>query len=141
MKVRTWLNSPTWLPQEQGEINTRPSITIPDQSMTVREILDRHSRGIPITGQGVPQFLGDEYAPNAKMLDLTEIHAMRQEAKRLLDEYRKNEADKAAKEKEDADRARFRKEFEEEAKKADSGEPIKKGLGEWPDAPKSTNTP
>lgn len=41
-------------PTPKGEINYQPSMTLPDQSMTIREILQRHQSGLPTTGQRVP---------------------------------------------------------------------------------------
>lgn len=43
-------------PKTKGEINTAPSRTIPDQSMTVREIINRSNKGLPITGVKVPMY-------------------------------------------------------------------------------------
>lgn len=34
------------LPPAKGEINTLPSVTVPDQSLTIKQLLLNHSRGI-----------------------------------------------------------------------------------------------
>ena len=55
----------------QGETNNEPSETIPDQSLTVRQLLDNHTRGInnPVKHYD-PQYFETEI-PN--FTDLTEI--------------------------------------------------------------------
>lgn len=44
---------------EPGELNTLPSETVPDQSFTVKEIKDRFARGLPVTGERVPVWMGE----------------------------------------------------------------------------------
>lgn len=41
-------------PEDKGEVNNMPSMTIPDQSMTIPEIIDRFVRGIPVNVGKVP---------------------------------------------------------------------------------------
>jgi len=58
-----------------GEVNNEPSETIPDQSMSIRTILDRYSRGLPISGERTPVWQqGDDYndMPDPRTLDLAE---------------------------------------------------------------------
>lgn len=43
-----------------GERSTKPSLTQPDQTMTVREILDRYAKGRPISGAKVPVYHTEE---------------------------------------------------------------------------------
>lgn len=68
------------------EINNLPSMTIPDQTMTVQEILARHVRGLPILGQGkVPIYMDeddDTIYPNQK-LDLVDQQGIIDEVKRI----------------------------------------------------------
>lgn len=65
------------------ETNNQPSETIPDQTMSIRTILDRYARGLPTTGQlnGTYQE-GDEFddMPDPRILDLSE----RQEYKEIF---------------------------------------------------------
>lgn len=64
-----------------------PSKTVPDQTMSVREILERHARGLPTGGQKIPVYTetedsdGSEALPNLKYMDLAE----REE---IIDRYR-----------------------------------------------------
>ncbi len=57
------------------EVNNDPSETIPDQSMSIRTILDRYSRGLPISGERVPVWQqGEDFndMPDPRTLDLAE---------------------------------------------------------------------
>lgn len=55
-----------------GEVNTLPSMTIPDQTMSIRTIVDRYTRGLPITAF-TPVYEGEDfYMPDPKTLDLVE---------------------------------------------------------------------
>ena len=52
---------------------TTPSMTIPDQTMSIRTILERHSRGLPIDGVKIPIYEGEENdLPDWRRLDLAE---------------------------------------------------------------------
>ena len=56
------------------ETNNEPSLTIPDQTMTIREILTRFSRGLPVD-QKIPIYNesdSDEYFPDPRYMDLAE---------------------------------------------------------------------
>ena len=50
-------NSLNYNPEEwPGEENTMPSMTIPDQAMSIPEILRRFAQGLPLGGQKVPLY-------------------------------------------------------------------------------------
>lgn len=69
-KVRNHLNSHTF--PRNYEANTQPSLTVPDQTMTIREILVRYARGLPISGN-VPIYEGeDNDLPDPRTMDLAE---------------------------------------------------------------------
>lgn len=60
----------------QGEKNTQASQTIPDQAMSIKTILERYARGLPIEqfkphydDEGVTE---DDYLPDPRTLDLAE---------------------------------------------------------------------
>lgn len=84
MKVYNTLNvstRPKW-----GEKNRLPSMTIPDQSMSVKEIMDRYTRGLPIDGQKVPVYTGgDDDMPDPRTLDLAERQQLAEDAQNELD--------------------------------------------------------
>lgn len=69
-QVRTNQNAKYF--QDPGELNALPSMTVPDQSLSVREILQRHASGYPMT-VAVPFFNGEdgEYI-DPRTLDISE---------------------------------------------------------------------
>jgi len=76
------------------EFNTLPSMTIPDQTMNIRTILERHSRGLPIDGIKVPIYEGEENdLPDWRRLDLAErqelAHLYTNEIKQIKQKYSK----------------------------------------------------
>lgn len=80
-KVKNWLNAWMFKPYEVGEVNVLPSETIPDQTMSMDEILNRFTTGLPWTGPGTmkPEYYGDEDAdlPDPRFLDLSEREELR----------------------------------------------------------------
>lgn len=44
----------------QGEVNNEPSLTIPNQSLTVRDILERFTRGMMIPDSAQPHYFDGE---------------------------------------------------------------------------------
>lgn len=73
------------------ETNDLPSETVPDQTMSIRTILDRYSRGLPTSGMlnGTYQE-DDEYndMPDPKTLDLSERQELAFQAKQELEEIK-----------------------------------------------------
>ena len=81
---------------DDRERNYQPSMTIPDQSMSIREIMDRYARGLPIVSAGVPIYEGEEgeFADLSKM-DLADREKYIEERKAEYEElHAKIEADK-----------------------------------------------
>ena len=71
--VKTYLNRHEHI--RKYEVNNLPSETVPDQSMSIRTLLDRYSRGLPISGERTPIWQqGDDYndMPDIRSLDLAE---------------------------------------------------------------------
>lgn len=58
--------------------NNKPDMTVPDQSITLKEMLDRHSKGMLINGQFNAIFDMDETAQgiNPLTLDLTDMQEL-----------------------------------------------------------------
>lgn len=90
----------------KGEFNRQPSMTVPNQSMSVAEMIDRHNAGLPIQGSANPMYYGEIDFPDFSKMDLIdlqefkeatqmriqELRQKRQELKREIDEkYNKNE--------------------------------------------------
>lgn len=72
------------------EVNKQPSMTIPDQSMSVKTILDRFARGLPLGGSRVPVYDGeDDDMPDMARLDLAERQEIIENAKEELVELQK----------------------------------------------------
>jgi len=58
-----------------GEKNNLPSATVPDQTMSLRELISRYARGLPINGVKVPiydEHPEDDDLPDPRTLDLAE---------------------------------------------------------------------
>lgn len=61
--------------QKAGEINTLPSETVPDMSLSPQELLEQYGRGLP-----VPEpFYDEENQWDLQGLDLTEIDMLREQ--------------------------------------------------------------
>ncbi|AXH77364.1 MAG: hypothetical protein [Microviridae sp.] len=74
------------------EVNDQPSETVPDQTMSIRTILDRYARGLPTAGQSEALWQDDdEYndLPDHRTLDLSERQELAIQAKQELEELKK----------------------------------------------------
>jgi hypothetical protein len=81
-------------PPTDAEKFFQVSKTQPDQSMTVRELLERNKRGLPLSGQQHPVYHGDEeIMPDLKKMDLSEIAALRDAVQEEINEHRKTLAE------------------------------------------------
>ncbi len=79
MKVKNSLNYE--YTEEQGEVSYLPSMTIPDQTMSIRNIVDRYTRGLPVTGF-TPVYEGEDfYMPDPRTLDLVERQELADQVK------------------------------------------------------------
>lgn len=75
-KIKTLLTARNY--PIKGEINTRPSMTIPDQSLSVKEIMQRYAQGMPLNGIKDPIYHGeDELIPDYGSMDLAEREALK----------------------------------------------------------------
>lgn len=91
-------------PKYQEE-NTMPSMTVPDQTMSVAELLDRHRRGLPVHGDLHPIYHGEEEMPDLRRMDLSEIDALRRYNEDIIyqEEQKRLDAEKARRQKENED--------------------------------------
>jgi len=88
--VKTWMNK--HLHPKNYEVNNDPSETVPDQTMSIRTLLDRYARGMPLGGSKEPLYQdGDEFndLPDPRTLDLAERQEMAELAKSELSEFKK----------------------------------------------------
>jgi len=59
--------------ESPGEHNDQPSMTVPDQALSIREILRRFSHGIPLDGQQIPIFdENEDDLPDFRHMDLAD---------------------------------------------------------------------
>lgn len=60
-------------PPRQFEVILGPSMTIPDQTMSIKDIMARFTRGLPIEGGKTPIYYGeDNDFPDMSRLDISE---------------------------------------------------------------------
>lgn len=78
-----------------GRVITDKSQTVPNDTLSLRELLDRHARGLPVTGNTAqPTFTGEPgddnvpYLPNLKGMDLEDVHKLKMEALHEVNELK-----------------------------------------------------
>lgn len=97
-----------------GEVNNNPSMTVPDMSLSVQEILQRYAQGRPLSVSSNLHFTGDDYTPDVRKMDLTELEDMRrQNAERINELQQKLVEAKKSKESKKI-RSEIKKELEQE---------------------------
>lgn len=107
----------------KGEKNTLPSMTIPDMSFTIQEILIRFSKGLPISGNASkPVYNGELLVPDVKKMDISEIADLRDFMKEKIAE-RKAESERIGKEK----REKEQREFDEWKRQKSNPQPVESG--------------
>lgn len=91
IKIKTSLNANEFA--KDYEVNDLPSLTIPDQTMTIPEILERYARGLPIGGVNEGYYDEEDDLPDPRTLDLEERAQLVEQFERELSEVknRKNE--------------------------------------------------
>jgi hypothetical protein len=98
MKVKNHLNRDQF-PKKYKEF-TMPTETVPDQTLSMREILDRHARGLPVP-TNIPVFEQeadiDDIMPDVRTLDLSERQAFAEQAKQELNQIKEKLNKKAKK--------------------------------------------
>jgi len=70
MRVKNSLNANMF--DKNYQIFTQPSMTIPDQSMSIKTILERYARGLPVGGRLDEYYDEEDTLPNPLTLDLAE---------------------------------------------------------------------
>ena len=97
MKIRNIFNSSEF---NDDEVNNEPSQTIPDQSMSVRELLQRYASGMPLSNGKEQIFEGEEGdGIDPRRLDLAERQeleiAARQELAEIEERLKSKKVDKS----------------------------------------------
>lgn len=80
-----------------GEQNNLPSKTVPDQTLTMQEILTRYARGLPISNGKQPIYHGEEEMPDFRTMDLVEIQEYKEEVQARIQEYKNDLENKTKK--------------------------------------------
>lgn len=85
-KIYSWSKPAPPQPKRQS----KPSCTVPDQTMTVRTLMDRYRRGMPLdTPVKKPLYYNGEF-PDIAGLDLTEIQALKKQAAQQVAQYQQD---------------------------------------------------
>ena len=80
-KIKSMLN----VEETKGSINNQPSLTVPDQSMTLKELLIRYAKGLPLADIKTPIWEGEEgFDVDPKKLDLAEVEELAEKAREEL---------------------------------------------------------
>lgn len=90
VKVKNSLNAHEF-PKNYEKI-TQPSLTVPDQTMTIREIMERYARGLSFDGTKVPLYDGEDDVLNGvnwNTLDIEEQEQFRQQVQDELFELQR----------------------------------------------------
>lgn len=76
---------------DDREVNKGKSLTIPDQSMSVAELMRRYASGLPLAGERVPFYDSDFdiEVPDLKKLDLAEIQELKEQYATQVEFYKK----------------------------------------------------
>lgn len=87
MKFKTQYNAKDY--PSIGEINLKPSMTKPDQTFTVQEILNRFAKGLPMTSGKVPMY--DDPSNELAHIDISRLDlADIQRLKETINEHVRN---------------------------------------------------
>ena len=92
---RTLRNWYTYKPTKQKPM-TGKSCTIPGQATSIKSILEKHSRGIPLPQNTEGQYFGDTDVPDFEGMDLVDIAEytknLQQETRRLQAQIKEQQA-------------------------------------------------
>lgn len=102
-----------------GESSIQPSMTIPDQSMTIAEILAKFHKGLPFSNMREEVWNGEEDLPDLSIMDLADRQELIEHNKAQIQDLR----DKAQKE------AKAKKETKIKAPMPAEGKPTREDVG------------
>lgn len=90
----------------KGEVNKSPSLTVPDDTLTIRQIIDRYTKGL-----SAPIMFDKVYSednPDIRGLDIVELKQLAEENQSVINKHLENQ--RIAKQKaEQAERLEFEK--------------------------------
>lgn len=87
----------------KGEFFTEPSLTVPDMTMSMRTIMERYAKGLPIDNQKTPIYDIDEMSEGVDLrkLDLVDIQEMTEKHKEVLNAHKEETEKKRSKKERD----------------------------------------
>lgn len=113
------------------EVFKLPSVTVPDQSLTLPEIVSRHARKMPVVGTSYPVYEGEE-STQTEFMTKIDLEIARREFAIELEDIQKRQKERMKKVKEN-----FQKQVEKAAKEAaakqkeaDQGSNVQRTTGE-----------
>lgn len=112
MKFKTQYNSEEF--EKNYEKSDMPSLTVPDQTMSITEILRRYASGLPLDKGKVPIWEGEEELPDIKRMDLVEIQELTQAAQEVITDAEEKLNKRQQKLKDHADRKKWEETFKRE---------------------------
>jgi hypothetical protein len=98
MKIKSILNYQNF--DKNYETNNKPSQTVPDQTMSIRQLLRRYASGLPLGGSKEPIYEGEDGdGVDPRRLDLAERQeleiAARQELAEIEERLKSKKAEKS----------------------------------------------
>lgn len=115
VKIRNYYDRPETI----GETTDKPSKTVPDQSMTISEIISRTQKGLPVSGVRVPMYneTEDGVLPDVSKMDISEIYELKRQIARTEKELRKKLQEQQQEEQQRQTEEYYRKKFGKEQPK------------------------
>lgn len=86
MKIKNSLNAHLF--EVKNRLIETPSQTIPDQSMSIKTILERYARGLPVGGRLDEYYDEEDTLPNPLTLDLAERQELAELYKEEINEIK-----------------------------------------------------
>lgn len=109
MKFATYYDRPA----SKGSVNDKPSKTVPNQAMSIDEIIKRTQKGLPVTGVKIPLYneTDDGILPDLRRLDISELHELKKRMAQAEKEIRKQLAEDEEKRQLEETEAYYAKKF------------------------------
>lgn len=113
-------------PETKGEISNQPSLTVPDQSMTIAEIISRTQKGLPVSGVRVPMYneTEDGILPDVSKMDISEIYELKRKIAHTEKELRKKLQQQQQEEQQRQTEEFYRKKFRKDEKQPPAAEVV-----------------
>jgi len=116
MRIKTSMNSHEFA--KNYEKNYLPSMTIPDQTMSIREIVERYAKGLPIDGARTAIWDEENDLPDWRTLDLADRQELAERYQQEVKDIKEKHYNKVNKQDEVKDNVRVVE------NQSNSGEPI-----------------